>query len=70
MKNVCGLLSNLCRQLQKLLSSKTECNPDVIETSLLCTSQIVCCIKYLEKALAIEANDGIVLTVRQIDLFP
>lgn len=66
-KKVCGELSALCRHLQKLLTSKTDNNsPDAIETSLLCTTQIVCCIKYLEKALTIESNDGVVLTVRRM----
>ncbi|XP_037052544.1 serendipity locus protein alpha-like [Bradysia coprophila] len=61
LNKVCAELSSICRCLQQSLASKTNKNPNAIETSLLCTSQIVCCIKYLEKALTIEEKDKIVL---------
>lgn len=61
MQKFCAELTALFRCIQKL---KGDCNEDAIEASLLCTSQIVCCVKYLERALTIEIKDGIVLTVR------
>lgn len=62
-KKVCGDISVLFRFLRDVLTSTTNKTPHAIETSLLCTSQIACCIKYLEKALTIEMNNKIVLTV-------
>ncbi|KAJ6648552.1 Serendipity locus protein alpha [Pseudolycoriella hygida] len=57
----CGDLSILYQRLHQFLSLEANKNPNAIETFLLCTTQIVCCIKQLKKAVKTEIERKTVL---------
>lgn len=59
----CAQFLKLFQHLHKFLIFDGSSNTYITENSFLCVSQILCSIRYLEKALVEENTSNIVMTV-------
>ncbi|XP_037916626.1 serendipity locus protein alpha [Hermetia illucens] len=58
----CGDFLKFCNKLHKFLVFDCNQKSVVIETCFLCISQVVCCVKYLERTINMEKTEGVVMS--------
>ena len=67
-KDICGQLTTICKRLHKFLIFDCKANGRIIETTFLCLTQIIGCIKHLEKTIKLEKQHNRVLAVSVVAL--